>query len=47
MSAILEKMRYDGYPYKIRGNGGYTAILYDMQPLNGGEYIAIYRYLLM
>ena len=44
MSAILEKMRYDGYPYKIRGNGGYTAILYDMQPLNGGEYMAIYRY---
>lgn len=44
MSSIIEKMRKDGYPYKIKGNGGYTAVLYDMQPLNNGDYMAIYRY---
>lgn len=44
MNAIIEKMRNDGYPYKIKGNDGYTAVLYDMQPLNEGDYMAIYRY---
>ena len=44
MNAIIEKMRTDGYPYKIKGNGGYTAVLYDMQPLSEGGYVAIYRY---
>lgn len=44
MSSIIEKMRKDGYPYKIKGNEGYTAVLYDMQPLNDGDYMAIYRY---
>lgn len=42
---LIEKMRKDGYPYKIKGNGGYSAVLYDMQPLGGGDYMAIYRYL--
>ena len=40
----IEKMRKDGYPYKIKGNGGYNATLYDMQPLGGGDYMAIYYY---
>ena len=44
MSAIIEKMRKDGYPYKIKGNGGYTAVLCDIQPLLGSDYMAIYRY---
>lgn len=42
--SIIEKMRADGYPRKIRGNGGYTAYLANMQPLFNGEYMAIYRY---
>ena len=37
-------MRKDGYPFRIKGNDGYTATLYGMQPLNGGDYMAIYRY---
>lgn len=41
---LIEKMRKDGYPYKIKGNGGYNATLYDIQPLGGGDYMAIYRY---
>lgn len=41
---LIEKMRKDGYPYKIKGNGGYTAVLYDIQPLLGSDYDAIYRY---
>lgn len=41
---LIEKMRKDGYPYKIKGNGGYTAVLYDIQPLSGRDYLAIYRY---
>ena len=32
MNAIIERMRNDGY----------TAVLYDMKPLNGGDYMAIY-----
>ena len=40
---IIEKMRKDGYPYKIKGNGGNKATLYDIQPLGGGDYMAIYR----
>lgn len=44
MGSIIEKMRNDGYPYKIKGNGGYTAVLYDMQPLDGGDYMAVYHY---
>ena len=43
-SKLIERMRKDGYPYGIKGNGGYNAVLYDMQPLLGGDYMAIYRY---
>lgn len=41
---LIEKMRKDGYPYKIKGNGSCTAVLYDIQPLSGCDYMAIYRY---
>lgn len=41
---LIEKMRKDGYPYKIKGNGDYTAVLYGIQPLLGRDYEAIYRY---
>lgn len=41
---LIEKMRNDGYPLKIKGNDGYTAYLVDMQPLFGDDYMAIYRY---
>lgn len=44
MNAMIEKMRKDGYPYKIRGNDGHKAVLYDTQPLNEGSYMAVYRY---
>lgn len=44
MNEIIKKMRRDGYPYKIKEHDGYTAVLYDMQPLFGGDYRAIYRY---
>lgn len=44
MNEIIEKMRKDGYPYKVKGNGGYTAVLHDIQPLFNGDHIAIYRY---
>lgn len=33
-----------GYPKKIKGNGGYIAVLVDVQPLNEGEVAGIYRY---
>lgn len=41
---IIEMMRKDGYPYKMKGNGGYKATLYDIQPIGGGDYMAIYSY---
>ncbi len=44
MKDIIEKLRKDGYPYRIKGNGGYTAVLCGIQPLLDGEYEAIYRY---
>ena len=40
----VQEMRAEGYPLKIKGNDGYTATLVDCQPLNGGEYMGIYRY---
>lgn len=40
----IEDMRKDGYPLKIIGNGGYGATLVGCQPLNDGDYMAIYRY---
>lgn len=44
MNAVIEKMRKDGYPYKIKGNGGYKAVLCDIQPLFHVEYMAVYHY---
>ena len=44
MKQEVEKLRAEGYPLKIIGNGGYPATLYGIQPLNDGEYMAIYRY---
>lgn len=44
MNEIIEKMRKDGYPYKIKGNGGYIAVLCDIQPLFNGDYMGIYCY---
>lgn len=41
---IIEKMRKDGYPYKIKGIGGNEATLYDIQPLWDDVYMAIYSY---
>ena len=41
MNAAIEKMRKDGYPYKIRRNDGHPATLYNTQPLNDGDNIAI------
>lgn len=41
---LIEKMRKDGYPYRINGNVGYNAVLYDMQSLCGSDYMAIYSY---
>lgn len=38
----IEKMIKDGYPKIIKGNGGYRAYLKDMQPLSGGDYMAMY-----
>lgn len=43
MKTVAE-MRKDGYPLKIKGNGGYSATLVDCQPLFGGDYMGIYRY---
>ena len=44
MNTIVDKMRKDGYPMKIKGNDGYGAILKDCQPLFGNDYMAIYKY---
>ena len=41
---VIEKLRADGYPFKIKGNDGYEATLVGIQPLIDGEYEAIYRY---
>lgn len=41
---IIEKMRKDGYPLIIIGNGGYKAHLTGIQPLFNGDYMGIYRY---
>lgn len=40
----IQQMRADGYPFKIIGNDGYPATLVCCQPLNDGDYMAIYRY---
>lgn len=33
-----------GYPKKIKGNGGNTAVLVGVQPLPDGEVAGVYRY---
>lgn len=43
MNAV-EFLRSKGYPRRIIGNDGYPATLVDIQPLNDGDYAAIYRY---
>lgn len=40
----IRRLLKDGYPWKIKGNGGYTAHLVDQQRLTGHDYCAIYRY---
>lgn len=44
MNEFVKKLRKEGYPYRIKGNGGYEAILCGVQPLLEGDYEAIYRY---
>ena len=43
MTAV-EKLRSEGYPLRIKGNGGYPATLVGIQPLLDGDYEAVYRY---
>lgn len=40
----VDKLRNEGYPSKIIGNDGYPATLVGVQPLNDGDYMAVYRY---
>lgn len=40
----VERMRKEGWPLKIIGNGGYHATLVDCQTLLEGDYMGIYRY---
>lgn len=40
----IEQLRKEGYPMKIKGNGGFNAYLIGVQPLLDGEHEAIYRY---
>lgn len=42
--SVIEYLRSKGYPMKIKGNGGYTAVLVNIQPLLHGDFMAIYRY---
>ena len=44
MNTIIEKLRNEGYPYKILGNDNYPAVLCDIQSLTDGDHEAIYRY---
>lgn len=41
---VVEKLRKEGYPLRIKGNDGYEAVLVGIQPLIGKEHAAIYRY---
>lgn len=43
MNAV-DFLRTIGYPKKILGNDGYTAVLVGIQPLVDGDFEAIYRY---
>ncbi len=44
MTEIVRYLRTKGYPLKIKGNGGYTAVLTGIQPLVDGDFEAVYRY---
>ena len=44
MKPAVEKLRKEGYPFRIKGNGGYEAVLYGIQSLLDGDYEAIYLY---
>lgn len=44
MNDTIKMLREEGYPLKIKGNGGFIAVLYGIQPLLDGEYEAIYMY---
>ena len=44
MNAVSEKTRKGSCSYKIKWNGGYKAILCDVQLLPDGSYMNIYRY---
>lgn len=40
----IDEMRDEGYPLRIKGNGGYHAILKGFQTLIDGDWEAIYEY---
>lgn len=40
----IRRLLKDGYPWKIKGNDGYTAVLVGIQPLVDHDYCGIYRY---
>lgn len=40
----VDRMRADGWPLRIIGNGGHEAVLVGKQLLTGGEYCGVYRY---
>ena len=44
MNDTIRSLVKEGYPYKIKGNGGYTAVLSGVQPLVGHDHCAVYRY---
>ena len=44
MSDTVEFVRSKGYPLRIVGNDGYKATLVGVQPLDVGNFMAIYRY---
>lgn len=44
MSEAVRRLIDAGYPFRIIGNDEHEAVLYDIQPLCGGEFCAIYMY---
>ena len=41
---VVEELIEMGYPKKIKGNGGYEAVLVGVQPLLDGEVAGVYCY---
>ena len=41
---VIKRLLDAGYPYRIKGNDGYEAVLYDVQMLIDGDFCAIYMY---